>query len=138
MTHFIRGAVAVLFLTSLGVGCAGTKAAGRDIASEIPGVSHASDGLVQEASENRISVVGIKDQPGPISFQIGTDTRIEKDGQRVALSELKPGTPVRVTWSSSTGAEKAYRIQVLTGGEAAKVRSEAQERGYGGAGQQGQ
>ena len=75
---------------------------------------------------------------GQCRFDVGADTTIKRKGERFALQDLTPGTPVRIKYTSSTGAETAYEIEVLTGGEAAKVRTNAQQQGYGGAGQSGQ
>lgn len=137
MTKIIRGAMAGLVVAWVASGCAGTKEAKRDVGAAIPGVSEKGEGLIQDIGRNQISVVGIAGQTSPVWFVVAPDTEIVRSGQRVDWSELQPGMPVRVSYETAAGPERAFKIEVLTGGEAAKVRTDVQERAYGGAGTQG-
>lgn len=131
MTNYIRAAFVGGVVAVFAAGCASTRAS-------VPGLHKTAEGVVQNTGQTQITVAGIENQPNPIRFNVGADTTIKRKGERFALQDLTPGTPVRIKYTSSTGAETAYEIEVLTGGEAAKVRTNAQQQGYGGAGQSGQ
>lgn len=123
------GAVAVIGALLGTTGCAGTTEARHDIQGMVPGVATRDEGLLRTSYKDRIEVVGMKSHPEAVSFEITADTQIMRDGQRVEVSELQPGMPVRVAFEAAVGPERATKIELLTGGDAAKVRTEARERG---------
>lgn len=105
--------------------CAGTKEAQKDVEGMIAGAEQTSTGVVVQTDEQQIAVKDVKNPEGEaVWFARQTDTELEKDGQPVDWSELTEGTPVRVHFEESTGAEKAFKVEVLTGSEGEKVKSQ--------------
>lgn len=108
-------------------GCAGTQEATRDVQDIVPGVSQKETGLIQSVGHNQVSVVGIANQPGSVTFSVSPKTVVVRENQRIELSQLEAGTPVRVAFESTAGAERATTIEVLTGEAADKVRREVHQ-----------
>ena len=110
-----------------GVGCAGTKEAGRDVGAAIPGVWQHREGVVVARDGNKLAVSDASKPTEPAAwFDLGPDTKIERDGQRVEPDQLSEGTPVRVAFEPATGAEKTNEVQVLTGQKAQEVEQKLQ------------
>jgi hypothetical protein len=105
-------------------GCAGTKEATKDVQDIVPGVSQTETGLIQIVGRNQISVVGSANAGQPVTYNIGPKTIVIRGSERVEVSQLEPGTPVRVAFESTAGPEHATKIEVLTGAEADQVRNE--------------
>jgi hypothetical protein len=117
----LLGALSAL---GFGFGCAGTKEAGKDIGAAIPGVSQHRDGVVVGVQGNVIAVADAEKPNEPAAwFNINADTKVEKDGQRMELSQLSEGQPVRVSFEPATGAEKTYKVEVLSGQKADEVKA---------------
>jgi hypothetical protein len=113
------------------VGCAGTREAGRDVQAIIPGLEQTRVGVVTNVQGQNIAVASVEDPAAPAAwFNVGADTTVERNGQRVELGMLEEGTPVRVRFEPATGPERAMRVEVLTGAEAEQVREKAQQLGY--------
>lgn len=128
------GTAAVVFL---GVGCAGTKEATKDVGAAVPGFSQKGTGVVQEVRENEFSVVGLNGSPEKVWFSVSPKTEVMKDQQRIEVSQIKQGDAVKIAYESSAGAERAYKVDVLTAGDAAKVKGDLEAKGVGGAGLEG-
>jgi hypothetical protein len=123
-TVVLLGALGAL---GLGIGCAGTKEAGKDVGAALPGVSQHRDGLVTKVQGENIAVADANNPNEPVAwFKVGADTKIERDGQRMELSQLSEGTPVRVSFEPATGPEKTSKIEVLTGDKAQEVEQKSQ------------
>lgn len=119
---------AVVLLGALGAlgfgfGCAGTREAGRDIGAAIPGVSQHRDGVVVGIEGNVIAVADAEKPREPAAwFNIAADTKVERAGQRMEVSQISEGLPVRVSFEPATGAEKTFKVEVLTGQKAEEVK----------------
>lgn len=122
-------AVAVLGV-SLGLGaCAGTKEAQRDVESSVPGLSESTTGVVTDVSDNMLTVRTAEGEHKEVQFQRSAKTELVSAGQPYNWTDLNEGTPVRVKFESEAGAEKASKIEVLTGDEAQKVLAETGSEG---------
>lgn len=112
------------------MGCAGPREARRDVASFIA-PSQTRLGVVTNIQGQNIAVASVEDPAAPAAwFNIGAETTVERNGQRVELGMLEEGTPVRVQFEPATGPERTTRVEVLTGPEAEQVREKAQQLGY--------
>ncbi|MCY1081765.1 hypothetical protein [Archangium lansingense] len=124
----VLGAVALAAVLG-GAGCAGTKEAKQDVESAVPGLSQKEEGVVTNVDKDahRIAVKSVSEPAAQeVWFALTVDTKLERDGQIVTWDDLSEGTPVRVSFEPATGAEKAYRVEVLTGLEADEVRKKAE------------
>jgi hypothetical protein len=112
-----------------GVGCAGTHAAKRDVETAVPGLAHKTEGVVTNVDTNN-NLVAVKsvDNPAapPAWFTLTPDTKMERDGSLVSINDLSEGTPVRVSYETATGPEKALKVEVLTGDKANEVKTKAE------------
>ncbi len=109
----------------LGVGCAGTREAGRDLGAALPGVSQSQEGVVVDVQGNTIAVANAAKPNEPAAwFHIAADTQVERDGQRLEVSQLSEGAPVRVSFEPATGAEKTFKVEVLSGQRAEEVKQQ--------------
>lgn len=118
-TVVLLGALGTLGFT---FGCAGTKEAGKDVGAAIPGVYQHRDGVITGVQGNNVAVADANNPNEPVAwFHVAADTKIERSGQRVELSQLSEGTAVRVSFEPATGAEKTSKIEVLTGDQAQQV-----------------
>ncbi len=124
----VLGAV-VLAATLGGVGCAGTKAAKRDVASAVPGLAEKREGVVTNVDRNA-NLIEVRDVNNPSApeawFAVTATTKLERDGQKVTWDDLHEGTPVRVSFEPAAGAEKTYKVEILTGEKASEVEAKAQ------------
>jgi hypothetical protein len=116
---------------AVGAGCAGTSEAKRDVTAAVPMVEQNWKGVVLrvDTQTDRISV-RTTDSGEPVQsawFSIQSDTKVERDGKRVELREIQPGDPVRVGFEPAVGAERAYKVQILTGAEADEVLQKSQQ-----------
>jgi hypothetical protein len=112
-----------------GVGCAGTKEAGRDVESAVPGLSQKSEGVVTSVDKDasRIAVKSVDDPAAPEAwFALTPNTKMERDGQIVTWDDLSEGTPVRVSYEPATGPETTYKLEILTGQKAEEVKQKAE------------
>lgn len=111
----------------IGFGCAGPKEAARDIGAATPFVSQNRSGVVVGVEGNTIAVADVENPNEPAAwFNIAPDTELEKNGQRVDLGDISEGTPVRVSFEPATGAEKTFRVEVLTGQEGEQLKQKFQ------------
>ncbi|QSQ23592.1 hypothetical protein JY651_00985 [Pyxidicoccus parkwayensis] len=123
-TVMLLGALGAL---GLGMGCAGTKEAGKDVSAAIPGVYQHRDGVITQVHGNNIAVADANNLNEPVAwFNINANTKIERDGKRVELSQLSEGTAVRVSFEPATGAEKTSKIEVLSGDQAQQLEQKLQ------------
>lgn len=123
-TVVLLGALGAL---GFGFGCAGTKEAGKDVGAAVPGVYQHRDGLVTKVQGNNVAVADANNPNEPVAwFNVGADTKIEREGQRMELSQLSEGTAVRVSFEPATGAEKTSKIEVLTGDKAQELEQKLQ------------
>ncbi|MFL5322324.1 MAG: hypothetical protein ACJ790_21885 [Myxococcaceae bacterium] len=120
-----------LVMSVLVAGCAGTKEATRD------GETHKGTGVVEDVQKNQFSVVGLNGSPNRVWFTVDPSTNVERKGQRIGLNAVDPGDAVKVSYEAEPGPERAYRVEVLTGGDAAKVKGDLEDKGIGGAGPAG-
>ncbi len=124
----MRTRKAVVLLGALGVlgfgyGCAGTREAGSDLGSVLPGVSQNKEGVVVDVQGNTIAVANAAKPNEPAAwFHIAADTQVERDGQRLEVGEISEGSPVRVSFEPATGAEKTFKVEVLSGQKADEVK----------------
>ncbi|MCY1020078.1 hypothetical protein [Pyxidicoccus sp. MSG2] len=122
----------VVLLSALGAlgfgfGCAGAKEAGKDVGAAVPGVYQHRDGLVTKVEGNNVAVADANNPKEPVAwFNVGANTKIEREGQRMDLSQLSEGTAVRVSFEPATGAEKTSKIEVLTGDKAQELEQKLQ------------
>jgi hypothetical protein len=126
-------AVLVAVGTLLGVtGCAGTSEARRDISAVVPGLEQNWRGVVMRVDDqaNAIAVRAVEsaEMPQAAWFAIDQTTILERDGERISIMQLEQGTPVKVSFEPAAGAEKTYRVKVLTGQEAQEVLQEARRQ----------
>jgi hypothetical protein len=111
--------IGALSVMGLGAGCASTKEAAHAYVPE------KRDGQVVGIQGNNIAVNDANKPSEPAAWlHVTPDTKIERNGKRVELSEITEGTPVRVSFKTAAGPEEASEIKVLTGSEAQKVQKE--------------
>ena len=119
---------AVLAAVLGGVGCAGPKEAARDVEAAVPGLSQKQEGVVTNVDKDahRIAVKTV-DEPAAqeVWFALTVDTKLERDGQMVTWDDIDEGTPVRVSYEPAAGAEKTYKVEILTGHQADEVKQKA-------------
>lgn len=116
----LLGALSAL---GFGFGCAGTREAGRDISGALPGISQNREGVVVGVEGNAIAVADANQPYGPAAwFSISPDTEVERAGQRMEVSQISEGQPVRVSFEPAIGAEKTFKVEVLTGQKAEEVK----------------
>lgn len=131
-THVkLVGAVALAVVLG-GVGCAGPKEAERDVEASVPGLSQKREGLVTsvDAKNNLVEVNDVNNPAAPpVWFVLTPKTELEREGQRVNINDISEGTPVSVRYEPTTGPEKAYKIELLTGQKASEVQLKAQSEG---------
>ncbi|WP_152622555.1 hypothetical protein [Archangium violaceum] len=116
-----------------GAGCAGTKEAARDVESAVPGLSQKEEGVVTNVDKDshRIAVKSVSEPSAQeVWFALTPDTKLERDGQRVGWDDLDEGTPVRVSFEPAAGAEKTYKVELLTGQQAEEVKQKAELLGH--------
>lgn len=116
--------------TLLGVaGCAGPSEAARDISAAVPGLEQNWKGVVMRV-DDQANVIAVRDAESAEAawFAIGPNTIMERDGERLSIRQLEQGTPVNVSFEPAVGAERTYRVKVLTGQEAQQVLQEAQQQ----------
>jgi hypothetical protein len=127
----VLGAV-VLAAVLGGAGCAGTSEARRDVEAAVPGLSQKREGVVTNVDKDH-SRIEVKDANNPSSpeawFALTPDTKMERDGQMVTWDDLHEGTPVRVSYEPAAGAEKTYKVEILTGEKAGEVKAKADMQG---------
>lgn len=110
---------------ALGVawGCAGPREAVADVEEVVPGLEETRTGVVTEVEEDRIAVTVVDEpMPQPVWFERIESTRVQRGGMALSWTEVTEGTPVRVHFEPATGAERTFRVEVLTGQEAEEVR----------------
>ncbi|WPB78815.1 hypothetical protein KYC5002_06565 [Archangium violaceum] len=128
----VLGAV-VLAAVLGGAGCAGTKEAARDVESAVPGLSQKEEGVVTNVDKDahRIAVKSVSEPVGQeVWFALTPETKLERDGQLVTWDDLDEGTPVRVSFEPAAGAEKTYKVELLTGQRAEEVKQKAELLGH--------
>ncbi|PTL84204.1 hypothetical protein [Vitiosangium sp. GDMCC 1.1324] len=127
----VLGAVALAAVLG-GVGCAGPKEATKDVEAAVPGLAQKREGLVTnvDRKDNRIEVNDV-DHPGAPDawFALSPKTKLERDGQMVTWDDIHEGTPVRVSFEPEVGAEKTYKVEILTGVKADEVKVKAEHLG---------
>lgn len=127
----VLGAV-VLAAVLGGAGCAGPKEAKRDVEAAVPGLSQKREGVVTNVDKDH-SRIEVKDVNNPSSseawFALTPDTKMERDGHLVTWDDLHEGTPVRVSYEPAAGAEKTYKVEILTGEKAGEVKAKADMQG---------
>lgn len=112
-----------------GVGCAGTHAAKRDVETAVPGLAHKTEGVVTsvDTTNNLVAVRSVDDPAAPTAwFTLSPDTKMEREGRLVSIHDLSEGTPVRVSYETATGPEKALKVEVLTGDKADEIKTKAE------------
>lgn len=115
-----------------GVGCAGTREAKRDVASAVPGLAEKREGVVTnvDRDHNQIEVKDANNPSAPEAwFALSPNTKMERDGQMVTWDDIHEGTPVRVSFEPAAGAEKTYKVEILTGEKAGEVKAKAEMQG---------
>ena len=128
----VLGAV-VLAAVLGGAGCAGTKEAARDVESAVPGLSQKEEGVVTNVDKDahRIAVKSVSEPSAQeVWFALTPDTKLERDGQLVTWDDLDEGAPVRVSFEPAAGAEKTYKVELLTGQKAEEVKQKAELLGH--------
>lgn len=123
---------AVLAAVLGGVGCAGTREAARDVEAAVPGLSQKQEGVVTNVDKDahRIAVRSVSEPAAQeVWFALTVDTKLERDGQRVTWEDIDEGTPVRVSFEPAAGAEKTYKVELLTGQKAEEVKHKAEVLG---------
>ncbi|WNG61037.1 hypothetical protein F0U59_44765 [Archangium gephyra] len=128
----VLGAV-VLAAVLGGAGCAGTKEAARDVESAVPGLSQKEEGVLTDVDKDahRIAVKSVSEPSGQeVWFALTPDTKLERDGQLVTWDDLDEGAPVRVSFEPAAGAEKTYKVELLTGQRAEEVKQKAELLGH--------
>ncbi|KFA88933.1 hypothetical protein Q664_37755 [Archangium violaceum Cb vi76] len=132
-TRVKRLGAVVLAAVLGGAGCAGTKEAARDVESAVPGLSQKEEGVVTNVDKDshRIAVKSVSEPSAQeVWFALTPDTKLERDGQRVGWDDLDEGTPVRVSFEPAAGAEKTYKVELLTGQQAEEVKQKAELLGH--------
>ena len=112
-----------------GVGCAGTKEAAKDVEAAVPGLSQKQEGVVTSVDKDahRIAVKTVNEPAAQeVWFSLTVDTKLERDGQMVTWDDIDEGAPVRVSFEPAAGAEKAHKLEILTGQEADEVKQKAE------------
>ncbi|WP_375767886.1 hypothetical protein NR798_40400 [Archangium gephyra] len=112
-----------------GVGCAGPKEAARDVEAAVPGLSQKQEGVVTDVDKDahRIALKTVDKPAGQeVWFALTPDTKLERDGQLVTWDDIHEGTPVRVSFEPAAGAEKTYKVELLTGQKADEVKQKAE------------
>jgi hypothetical protein len=115
-------AVAAAGLTA----CSGSKQAKHGVQSSVPFMNETTTGVVTANSGQQIAVYDPDHPTQQAWYQRMPDTVLERAGQPVNWTSIAEGTPVRVVYEPSTGAEHALRVEVLTGAEATSVREKVQ------------
>lgn len=111
--------IGALSVMGMGAGCASTKQAAHAF------VPAKREGQVVGIQGDNVAVNDASKPNEPAAwFKVSADTKVEENGKRLELSQLREGTPVRVSFKPTTGAEQATEIQVLSGSEARKVNAE--------------
>jgi hypothetical protein len=132
-------AIAAVFAVVL-AGCASTKETTKGTGTTSGTVTQTREGLVTAVRGQQVEVYSPAATESRTIWMKRTDeTEITRDGNRISWSELQSGTPVRISVKPDIGAERAIRVQVLTGAEADKLRAQIQQNppsygGYGGTG----
>jgi hypothetical protein len=121
----------VLLLSALGslgvcAGCAGTKEAGQDIQAAVPFVEQTQEGVVMGIQSDAIAIRSADPNVDAAWFKLQPDTTIERDGQRVSLEDISEGAAVRVDFEPATGAERTFKVELLTGQKAQEVQRKVQ------------
>jgi len=107
-----RVAVAVLVMMSLFVGVA-LAGAGEGKLSTLNGKVVSVDA---KASTLMVKVESTPGQPSDMSFSIGPDTKVFKDGEPISLSDIQEGSMVTISFKNDNGKSRAVAISV--GGKA--------------------
>lgn len=107
-------------------GCAGSKEAKRDAEETVAGMEATKEGMVVAVREDRITVRDMSSSQGEtIDFQRTSETDLVRGDEPFSWTELSQGMPVRVSYDSDAGPEKATKVEILTGSEAEKIRSKS-------------
>lgn len=86
------------------------------------------EGIISSVDGERIEVRS-PDMEEPEAFERTSRTLVLRDGQEVAWEELGQGEAVRVTYDAGIfGPDRAAQVEILSGPEAEKLRSEQNER----------
>lgn len=118
--------IAAIALAATGLyGCAGPKEAVQDVAQATPGLSAKDTGVIEQVEGNRIAIRSAEKPGGVAWYQRTDDTKITEKDRPLDWANLEEGDAVRVSFESQKGAERLYKLEVLTGGDAAKVREDA-------------
>ncbi len=128
----VLGAVMLVAVLG-GAGCAGTREAARDVESAVPGLSQKQEGVVTDVDKDahRIAVRTVNEPAAQeVWFALTPDAKLERDGQLVTWDEIDEGTPVRVSFEPAAGAEKTYKVELLTGQKADEVKQKAELLGH--------
>lgn len=113
--------IGALSVMGLGAGCASTKQAAH---AYVP-ANREGQVVAMQGDNIAVNDAGKPSEPA-VWLKVTPDTKIERDGKRVELSQINEGTPVRVSFKTAAGPEQASEIKVLTGAEADKVQRELQ------------
>jgi hypothetical protein len=106
-------------------GCAGSKEAQRDAEETVAGFESTKEGTVVSVEEDRITVRDVTAQGETIEFRRTSETDLVREDQPFSWTEISEGMPVRVSYDAEAGAEKATRVEILTGSEADSVKNKA-------------
>ncbi len=123
-----RGLWVIVAVAAAGLqlACAGTREAMADVRGAIPGLEETESGVVMAVRRDVIAVQLITPEAEkPVLFSRQEGTVVVRDGQPFDWNQLTEGTPVRVSFEPATGAERVFRVEVLTGREAQRVREQA-------------
>lgn len=106
--------------------CAGAREAMADVRNAVPGLEETETGVVTAVRRDVIAVQLISpEMEEPVLFTRQKSTVVVRDGRPFDWNQLTEGTPVRVGFEPATGPERAFRVEVLTGREAQRVREQA-------------
>lgn len=89
-------------------------------AKQVVGMRDTVTGVVTDRQEQTVEVRNSETQQ-TAWFQRTPETVLVRENQPMDWSELEEGMPVRVSYEPEAGAERAVRVEVLTGAEAEKV-----------------
>lgn len=137
----MRTILATALVGAVVAGCASTPEPSPKAPTTGPTLEQTRTGFITAVRDQELQLFS-PDVPESKTVWVARSesTEIVRDGQPIAWDELTEGAPVRVSFEPAAGAEKASRIEVLTGQEAERLRSslgQPQEPDAGAAGESG-